>query len=130
VVSAVLVAERPEEGHQYPIQRPVYYVSEVLSDSKVGYSQPQKLLYAILVTLRKLRHYFQSYNIKVIFSFALGEILCSRDTVGRIVKWSVELGEFDLEFCPRKAIKSQILADFVSECSNTQQPPPVEKSEH
>jgi hypothetical protein len=39
VVSAVLVAERPE-GHQYPTQRPVYYVSEVLSDSKVRYSQP------------------------------------------------------------------------------------------
>jgi dsDNA-binding SOS-regulon protein len=37
VVSTVLVAERPEDGHQYPVQRPVYYVSEVLSDSKVRY---------------------------------------------------------------------------------------------
>jgi hypothetical protein len=42
VVSAVLVAERHEEGHQYPVQRPVYYVSEVLSDSKVRYSQPRR----------------------------------------------------------------------------------------
>jgi hypothetical protein len=50
--------------------------------------------------------------------------------VGHIVKWSVELGEFDLEFCPRQAIKSQILADFVSEWTETQQPPPAEKSEH
>jgi hypothetical protein len=54
VVSAVLVAERPDEGHQYPIQRPVYYVSKVLSDSKVRYSQPRKMLYALLITLRKL----------------------------------------------------------------------------
>jgi hypothetical protein len=38
VVSVVLVAERPEEGHQYPVQRRVYYISEVLSDSEVRYS--------------------------------------------------------------------------------------------
>jgi hypothetical protein len=56
--------------------------------------------------------------------------LHSRDTVGRIVKWSVELGEFDLEFCPRQAIMSQILADFVFEWTETQQPLPAEKWEH
>jgi ribonuclease HI len=50
--------------------------------------------------------------------------------VGRIVKWSVELGEFDLEFYPRQAIRSHILTDFVSEWTETQQPPPAEKSEH
>jgi ribonuclease HI len=88
------------------------------------------LLYAILITSRKLQHYFQSHKIKVVSSFPLGEILHSRDTVGRIVKWSVELGEFVLEFCPRQAIKSQILADFISEWTETQQPPPAEKPEH
>jgi hypothetical protein len=50
--------------------------------------------------------------------------------VGCIVKWSVDLGEFDLEFCPRQAIKSQILADFVFEWTETQQSPPAEKPEH
>jgi hypothetical protein len=41
VVSTVLVAEREEEGQAYPVQRPVYYVSEVLADAKTRYSQPQ-----------------------------------------------------------------------------------------
>jgi ribonuclease HI len=50
--------------------------------------------------------------------------------MGRIVKWSAELGEFNLEFCPWQAIKSQILADFVSEWTETQQPPLAEKPEH
>jgi hypothetical protein len=84
VVNAVPVAERPEEGHQYPVQRPVYYVSEVLSDSKVRYLQPQKMLYALHITSCKLRHYFQSHKIKIVSSFPLGEILHSHDTVGRI----------------------------------------------
>jgi ribonuclease HI len=88
------------------------------------------MLYALLITSRKLRHYLQSHKIKVVSIFPLGEILRSRDTVGRIVKWSIELGEFDLKFCPRQAIKSQILADFVSEWTETQQPPPAEKLEH
>jgi hypothetical protein len=88
------------------------------------------MLYALLITSRKLRHYFQSHKIKVVSSFPLGEILRSHDTVGRIVKWSVQLGDFDLEFYPRQAIKSQILTDFVSEWTETQQPPPAEKPEH
>jgi hypothetical protein len=50
--------------------------------------------------------------------------------MGCIVKWSVELGEFDLEFFPRQDIKSQVLIDFVFEWTKTQQPPPVEKPEH
>ena len=38
----------------------MYFISEVLSDSKTRYSQIQKLLYAVLITKRKLRHYFES----------------------------------------------------------------------
>ena len=37
VVSAVIVVERREEGHALTVQRPVYFVSEVLSDSKTRY---------------------------------------------------------------------------------------------
>jgi hypothetical protein len=113
VVSTVLVSEREEEGQAYPVQRPVYYVSDVLADAKTRYTQPQKQLYALLITLRKLHHYFQAHKIVVLSSFPLGEIIRNHDANGRIVKWSVELGEFDIEFCPRQAIKSQILADFV-----------------
>ena len=39
VVSAALVVEREEEGHAFKVQRPMYFISEVLSDSKTRYSQ-------------------------------------------------------------------------------------------
>jgi hypothetical protein len=108
----------------------VYYVSEVLADAKTHYTQPQKLLYVLLITLRKLRHYFQAHKIVVPSSFPLGEIIRNHDANGRIVKSSVELGEFEIEFCLRKAIKSQILAAFVSEWTEIQMPPPKERPEH
>ena len=58
VVSTTLIIERDEPGHVYKVQRPVYFISEVLSESKLCYPQVQELLYAILITSRKLRHYF------------------------------------------------------------------------
>jgi hypothetical protein len=105
-------------------------MSEVLVDAKTRYSQPLKLLYALLITSRKLRHYFQSHKITVPSSFPLGEISRNHDANDHIVKWSVDLGKFNIEFCPRQVIKSQILIDFVSEWTEIQMPPPKEQPEH
>ena len=58
MVSTALVFERDEPGHVYKVQRPVYFISEVLGESKLRYPQVPKLLYTILITSRKLRHYF------------------------------------------------------------------------
>ena len=75
VVSAALVVEWEEEGHALKVQCPVYFISKVLSDSKTHYSQIQKLLYAVLITNRKLRHYFESHTVTVVMSFPLGEVI-------------------------------------------------------
>jgi hypothetical protein len=44
VVNAVIMVGRTEEGHALPVERPVYYVSEVLFETKSQYPQIQKLL--------------------------------------------------------------------------------------
>jgi len=61
IISSVLVAEWEDQNRQYKMQHPVYFISEVLSESKVRYPQVQKLLYAILITAHKLRHYFEEH---------------------------------------------------------------------
>jgi hypothetical protein len=130
VVSAAIVVEREEEGLVYKVQQPVYYISEVLSDSKIRYPHVQKLLYALLITSRKLRHYFDGHKITVVTDFSLEDILCNRDATGRISKWVVELGALNIDFSPCKAIKSQALADFVAEWTKIQQPTPETILDH
>jgi hypothetical protein len=56
MVSSAIVVERQEDSHTYPIQRPVYFVSEVLSESKARYQPVQNLLYAVLITLLSVRN--------------------------------------------------------------------------
>jgi hypothetical protein len=106
VVSAVIVVECTEEGHALPVQRPVYYISEVLSDTKARYPQIQKLLYVVVLARRKLRHYFEAHPVMVVSSFLLGETIHNPDAAGRIAKWSVELMGETLTYAPREAIKS------------------------
>jgi hypothetical protein len=127
----VLVVERVAQEGQKPgnlgpatetltVQKPVYYVSEVLHEVKTRYLETHKLLYTVLVASRKLRHYFQAHKVVVVTSFPLKAILYNPNTTGNIAKWVAELAEFQLDFQPRHAIKSQVLADFIVEWT----PPP------
>jgi hypothetical protein len=88
------------------IQKLVYYISEVLHEAKARYLEMHKLLYAVLVASRKLRHYFQAHKVVVMTSFQLRAILHNSNAIGNIAKWAAELADFQLDFQPRHAIKS------------------------
>jgi hypothetical protein len=113
VVSAALVQEK-QDG-QTKKQAPVYFVSEVLSPSKRNYTELKKVLYAVLMAFRKLRHYFQAYHIIVPSSQPLKDIMRNMEATGRVGKWVAELNEFTIDYVHRSSIQSQALADFIAD---------------
>ena len=70
-----------------------------------------------MVTARKLRPYFQAHPVVVVISFPIKLVLHKLEVSGRLEKWAVELGEYDIIFRPATAIKSQALAYFGAEFS-------------
>ncbi|KAL0448047.1 UNVERIFIED_CONTAM: Retrovirus-related Pol polyprotein from transposon opus [Sesamum latifolium] len=113
-ISLVLVRE------QEKVQNPVYYVSKMLQGAEKRYTQIERLALALVVTAIKLRPYFQSHKVVVLTNHPLGHIITRPDASGRLVKWAVELGEYDIKYQSRTAIKAQVLADFMVEFTGEQ----------
>ena len=128
VVSTVLVMERNEEGKIHGVQRPVYFLSEVLSPSKQRYPHYQKIAYGVFMSARKLRHYFSAHPIVVVNEAPLSNILNNPEATGRVSLWGIELSPRDITYEKRKAIKSQILPDFVAEWMEIQNTGPPDLS--
>jgi hypothetical protein len=99
-------------------------------ESKARYQLVQKLLYAVLITSRKLRHYFQEYSVSVITDYPLDNILRKQDATRRISKWAVELGALDIDFKPCTAIKSQALVSLMAKWQKNQLSTSTERPEH
>ena len=77
----------------------------------------EKLAYCLVLTSHKLRPYFEAYPIKVLIDQPLRQVLQKLETSGRLLKWVVELGQFDIKYQLRSSIKGQALADFIAECT-------------
>ena len=63
-------------------------------------------------------------------SFPLGEVIQNQDATRRIVKCALELMGQGISYASWTAIKSQVLVDFVAECTEVQMPPVVVDQEY
>ena len=98
-MSAVLAQDQSQ------IQKPIYFVSKVLQGPEVRYQALEKAALAVVFSARRLRHYFQSFTVLVITDLPIQKVLKKPDVVGRMVKWAMELSEFDIKYEPRGPIK-------------------------
>ena len=105
--SAALVRERDR------IQHPVHYYNRALRGAEERYPKIEKLILALVTTARRLRPYFQAHTIEIPTEHPMKQILHKLETSGRLIKWAIELSEFDIRYKPRTAVKGQVLAYFI-----------------
>jgi hypothetical protein len=101
MVSMTIIIERVESDTNRKIQYPVYFISEVLSDSNTRYFHIMKLTYALLITSHKLSHYFHPRQIEVHNSSTLVEIMNNREATSKITKWVIELSMYNIVYKSR-----------------------------
>ncbi|XP_071727888.1 uncharacterized protein [Rutidosis leptorrhynchoides] len=106
---SVLVVERNK------IQKPVYFVSKALAGSEINYAPIEKFIYALVLTSRRLCIYFQGHPIHVLTDLPVKNVLSTPAISGRLSKWAIELGAFEISYLPRTSVKGQVLADYLAE---------------
>ncbi|GJY96838.1 reverse transcriptase domain-containing protein [Tanacetum coccineum] len=108
-VSVVLMTKREVK------QMPIYFVSRALQGPEINYTPMEKLVLALVNASKRLKRYFQAHPIIVITDQPIKQVLSKPEIAGRLQKWSIELGEYDIQYRPRISVKGQILADFIVE---------------
>ena len=86
-------------------QKPVYFVRKMLTDAETRYIDFERITLALRMAAKKLRPYFQAHTIIVLTSYPIRAIHNKPDASGRLLKWAVELSEFDIEYHQRSSIK-------------------------
>ena len=75
-------------------------MSKRLLDAETRYPELEKLSLALIVASRKLRPYFHVHPIEVLTNYTLQQVLQKPEASGRFLKWAIELGQFNVNFCP------------------------------
>ena len=115
VVSAALV-----RGNEDGKKKPIYFVSKMLTNEETRYTDFERISLTLRMAAKKLSLYLQAHTIVVLTSYLIRAILHEPNASCRLLKWVVELSEFDIEYRSRSSIKGQILADFIVEMLDVQ----------
>lgn len=89
----------------------------MLKDAEIRYPDVKKFAYGLVMATQKLRYYFQGRTVQIVTDQPLKKILTRTEASGKVVAWSIELGEYDLEYSSRTSIKAHVLTGFMVECS-------------
>ena len=69
-----------------------------LSRARTNYIIVEKMSYAVLMALRKLRRYFEDHEIIVPTQFPIRDALENDKAPSRVLKWATELAQYNIKF--------------------------------
>ena len=96
-------------------QKPIYFVSKVLQGPEMWYQAIEKAALVVEFTAQRLRHYFQSFTVIVMAYLPICKVLQKPGIASRMVRWAVELSEFDVQYESPGPIKGQMYANSMVE---------------
>nr|XP_016505037.1 PREDICTED: uncharacterized protein LOC107822967 [Nicotiana tabacum] len=105
-----LLAQENDEGKEQAL----YYLSRTLIGAELNYTRVEKICLALLYAIKKLRHYFEAYTIKLISREDPVKFVMTRPVLyGRLARWSILFNQYEITYTPQKVVKGQALADFL-----------------
>ncbi|KAK4386153.1 hypothetical protein Sango_2485900 [Sesamum angolense] len=106
----ILLAQKNDEGKENDL----YDLSRAMTPNELKYSPIEKSCLALIFSIQKLKHYFQSHSIHLVskanpFQYVMAKLVL----LDRLARWYLQLQQFEITYVPQKAVKGQVLADFL-----------------
>ena len=73
------------------------------------------MVIALVTGKKKLRDYFESHPITVMMNYGIRQVLSKLDLFGRLMKWTIEMGIYEIKHIPRAVKKCQDIDYFLVE---------------
>ncbi|XP_050222312.1 uncharacterized protein LOC126672403 [Mercurialis annua] len=98
------------------VERAVYYLIRGLTDTEIRYTDIEKMCLCLHFTCCKLRYYMLPVVVYVLSQTDIIKYILSKPYLrNRIGKWAIAMSEFTLVYVSQRAVKGQVLADFLAD---------------
>ncbi|KAH6763350.1 hypothetical protein C2S52_020783 [Perilla frutescens var. hirtella] len=105
-----LLAQENDNGKESAL----YYLSRMMMPNELKYSPVEKLCLSLIFSIQKLKHYFQAHTVRLISRANPLKYVMMRPVLSdRLARWYLQFQQFEIIYVPQKAVKGQVLADFL-----------------
>ncbi|XP_070029784.1 uncharacterized protein [Nicotiana sylvestris] len=87
-----------------------------MTPNELNYSPIKKLCLVLVFSIQKLKHYFQAHVVCLVSRENPIKFFMSKPVLSdRLARWYLQFQQFEIVYIPQKAIKIQVLADFLAD---------------